>query len=669
MKCKNCGGDLIFENSIWTCTSCGSQFSMMEFCGEVDVFICYSESDENGRRTKDSVIAQEIYNLLEQYKIKAFYKRVSLENVTGRDAEVTEEAALNVSKIVLVIGTSKDSFEKLWERYEKNISSKKIIPVYLGMDAKYIPTAINSIQALKYDQVGASSDLISVVSRFLGRKIETEQNYKILSNKQQNKTRVLVIVISIIMLIILVVGTLVVWNLVAKPRNSTDELSDGIAATNKSEEDAAETDQKDKEALYSESLKHIDNSEYADAIIKLSELGDYKDSSALLKTCYAKYSGYYYDEENGVYFQLQHYEDNGSIEIYAMNEEGKKCTISETIKFDGCRSDFTFNDSENNHGSGKIVLNNTGVDVSVKTSDVKSEVYLPDITISFSLKEKADQPISEDVSSDFYRDILINRTTIGDLNRLGYDLSYETTLDNNGYQQLYKIDNTEILVAVSGFEQDKLYDYAYGIVIPPEHEEPDFSDEKDYIVVAIQGPASIIIPDKIGETDIPIINDNLIYCPNCEIWSSGFIVDFMYTGKSLDEREEIKEDTPVSMCSRTSVGNNEFKQKLEDWGIYSGYEGNEISITNDNDDYILPYSSSRNLTESDLEGLSNDELRKARNEIVARHGRRFQDAELQAYFDSKPWYSGTIDPDDFNIQTMLSDIERDNMDFIKEREE
>ena len=89
----------------------------------------------------------------------------------------------------------------------------------------------------------------------------------------------------------------------------------------------------------------------------------------------------------------------------------------------------------------------------------------------------------------------------------------------------------------------------------------------------------------------------------------------------------------------------------------------------DMEGYILPNSSYERLTEADLEGLSNDELRLARNEIVARHGRKFKDEQLNAYFSSKAWYNGRIEPDDFDDEFELSKIEKENMDFIKKHEE
>ncbi len=84
-------------------------------------------------------------------------------------------------------------------------------------------------------------------------------------------------------------------------------------------------------------------------------------------------------------------------------------------------------------------------------------------------------------------------------------------------------------------------------------------------------------------------------------------------------------------------------------------------------DYILEFSSTRILSNSELTDLSAEELRIARNEIYARHGRKFKDKELQDYFNTKPWYHGTIEPNRFNDNS-LSDIEMKNRDLIQEYE-
>lgn len=83
--------------------------------------------------------------------------------------------------------------------------------------------------------------------------------------------------------------------------------------------------------------------------------------------------------------------------------------------------------------------------------------------------------------------------------------------------------------------------------------------------------------------------------------------------------------------------------------------------------YFLPTSSSEYLTMSDLEGFSQDDCRMARNELYARHGRRFDDPNLQAYFDALDWYEGTIAPSDFD-ESVMNEYEIANRDLIVQYE-
>ncbi len=82
--------------------------------------------------------------------------------------------------------------------------------------------------------------------------------------------------------------------------------------------------------------------------------------------------------------------------------------------------------------------------------------------------------------------------------------------------------------------------------------------------------------------------------------------------------------------------------------------------------YLLP-SDTRLLTQSDLEGMTREEVQLARNEIFARHGRVFQTASIQAYFDACAWY--VPDPDyDEDEPGALSEIEQANVRFLVEYE-
>ena len=80
-------------------------------------------------------------------------------------------------------------------------------------------------------------------------------------------------------------------------------------------------------------------------------------------------------------------------------------------------------------------------------------------------------------------------------------------------------------------------------------------------------------------------------------------------------------------------------------------------------DYILEDSSERLISKEELWDLTQEELNYARNEIYARHGRRFKDETLQSYFDSQPWYEGIYAPEEFDHE-WLSDVEKENAELI-----
>ena len=120
-----------------------------------------------------------------------------------------------------------------------------------------------------------------------------------------------------------------------------------------------------------------------------------------------------------------------------------------------------------------------------------------------------------------------------------------------------------------------------------------------------------------------------------------------------------------SVLSKTEKTNISTIKAYED---YLDGDSDTGGSTVTNGDYIIPDSSTRYLSDSDVRGLDDHTLMLARNEIYARHGRKFNDAEIRAYFESKSWYYPTIDPADFT-EDMLSDVEKANIAFIKSYED
>lgn len=671
MKCKNCGGELKYENNTWKCTSCGRQFSVSEYCNEIDVYICYSETDENGRRTNDSVIAQEIYHLLEQNGIKSFYKRTSLENYSGSDAVNMDEAALNQANMILFLGTSTDVFQSLWEKYGRNSKNKKIIPICHGIEAKDLPKEMNRIQAIKYDRVGSSSDLLSAVFRMLGRQKDNSQSFTEMAQNRQTKKKKIIVSVVMISIIAIVVVAIAIKKSVSDISESNDNENTSFSDENKTDNEPTLIDINE---LYASGIEYMEDGRYADAIEAFSETGDYKDSQNKVRICYAKYEGYYQDERTGVTIQLQNLDENGII-IIQSSDEGKQCTIDQAVRFEGKECKFIFVDSEGNTGESSVVLNNSGFVLTIKNKKKSSSLYVTDAEIDFSIEDKSDQSYGNRMSLNTIREVLSEKTTLGDLKRMGYDYQFEQPLMDFAKTGYYRIKDTDVMVAAYEYDLNK----AYKKKAPsgyPTFENP-INNVDDCIIYGIKAPAYIVAPDRIGQTVDPYIDGDYMFIPECDFDDKGTFYYSRYNWESDHEIEKeigrvISNDTYFLICSdnNTEIEYYEaLKQAFNE--CVTEMNDTERQITNTgigNDSYIISDSSSRYLTEDDIKGMTNDDLRKARNEIVARHGRRFQDKELQAYFDTMPWYNGTIEPDDFDMNSILSDIEKENMDFIKKHE-
>lgn len=90
-----------------------------------------------------------------------------------------------------------------------------------------------------------------------------------------------------------------------------------------------------------------------------------------------------------------------------------------------------------------------------------------------------------------------------------------------------------------------------------------------------------------------------------------------------------------------------------------------VSVTSSpsNQDYLLPDSARRELSRDELKSFDRDTLNLALNEIFARHGRKFSDPDINAYFSSKSWYHPTIAAKDFDV-SILNRYENYNINLI-----
>ena len=156
----------------------GIQKGILEISGKeepYDIFICYKETNENGERTVDSVMAQDIYDMLTANKYRVFFARISLEDKLGTAYEPYIFAALNSARIMLAVGTDYEYYNAVWVRNEwsrflammSKDKKKALIPCYKGIDAYDIPKEFKHLQAQDMGKVGAMQDLLRGIKKIL----------------------------------------------------------------------------------------------------------------------------------------------------------------------------------------------------------------------------------------------------------------------------------------------------------------------------------------------------------------------------------------------------------------------------------------------------------------------------------------------------------------------
>ena len=140
-----------------------------------DVFICYKETDESGKRTQDSVIANDIYYQLTREGFKVFYAAITLEDKLGTEYEPYIFSALNSSKVMLSLGTKPEYFNAVWVKNEwsrflkimKKDRTKLLIPCYRDMDPYELPEEFAHLQAQDMSKIGFINDIVRGIEKVI----------------------------------------------------------------------------------------------------------------------------------------------------------------------------------------------------------------------------------------------------------------------------------------------------------------------------------------------------------------------------------------------------------------------------------------------------------------------------------------------------------------------
>lgn len=548
MKCRNCGGELIFRDNMGFCQNCGSNQKIDSVFENTDVCICYIENDIAGRRTKDSIISAEIYTKLESKNISTFYEHISAADIAGDDLEMFRSVAISRAKLIILVGTSEENFSALYKKYADTLQDKKIIPVISDIKPEQLPEELRRLQASNFDTIGAINDLSVSILNILGRgeEVELEEIY----NKKTKKKKTIITVLTSFFLALISVA--VIMLIVFGPKKEST-----VVLTN--------------DDIYNNAITLVNEQQFLEAAIEFNKIIDYKDSSNQIKKIYDRYDGYYQDAENDCSLYLNIIDGKTAEFSFEKTKENKVVKTEGTMLIENNKIGGEYVDSLSNEGNISVGFNNDFVELIITTETAQGEVSFGNINIQLRLENKTDRPQIRTVTKDELLSWITNITYVEDIKALGYELEYidDSGPYNENFGTQYKIANTDIIVISSNYDLTK---------DNGEYTE-DLSVLKGNAVVALLAPAKFICSEKIGQSACVFSEKGIVYVPNTTMVTSiynsdmktflNFMVDgFSETSNTTDSRTMsnlvIEANSMIGISSKKMIGEYNYNTIVEE---------------------------------------------------------------------------------------------------------
>lgn len=144
-----------------------NRFRQVQKMENFDIFISFKNTDDEGRLTEDSKIAELLYKEFCARKISAFYSNITLLKLGESVYKRSIDKALDTAKILILIGTEMDYIESRWIKYEWESfhtdilngvkSDGEIITYTKNINAHSLPRALRSYQNCSISDMNISS--------------------------------------------------------------------------------------------------------------------------------------------------------------------------------------------------------------------------------------------------------------------------------------------------------------------------------------------------------------------------------------------------------------------------------------------------------------------------------------------------------------------------------
>ena len=629
-----------------------------------DVFICYKETDDNGRRTMDSVLANDLYHQLTQEGFKVFFSCITLEDKLGTEYEPYIFAALNSAKVMVVLGTRPEYFSAVWVRNEwsrfltliKNGEQKVLIPAYRDMSPYDLPEEFSHLQALDMSRLGFMQDLIRGIKKILGTEsvagtasVATSpllrRAFLFLENREWKNAESYCDRI-----------------LDQEPENAQAYVCKLMAELQVSEREAL----KKHAAVLPKNNTYRLALRYADAPLK-TELEGYaqqQDDKPQQKQDAAQAASAIRDWINRI--------RRNPLPLFLI--AAVLCMVLIVYLTAYVAPSKKLNRAMALIDAGEYdtaypMLESLGKDELIADNRYQRAV---------ALAEAGDFSEAMKIQGELEGDSNITQAQMDHLSTLlknGRELAAADTLEESvpGWKAAYRRSLANAAGEHSGHKDICTY-ALYDI-------EEDGTPELFLKAGASEEDCCFMLYTAVEDEPISLATFPAAHLSVCGISEKGF---FLLHGESMGDEwiqrctvfnGELSAETVFGAYGkdRHALTHLDVYEIDDDTGLNwtaNQAEDNQNVLDNYVDDYLIPCSSTDYLTDKNLQWLSWEECTLARNEIYARHGRIFKTAEIAAYFKSKDWYAGTIPSNvfDANEAGYLSDVEYANTRFILDYE-
>lgn len=181
--------------------------------------------------------------------------------------------------------------------------------------------------------------------------------------------------------------------------------------------------------------------------------------------------------------------------------------------------------------------------------------------------------------------------------------------------------------------------------IPPTTQ-PTTAAEKE--VISVVGYDYESAKRKLEDLGFKVAEGNHLYST---LYSEGYVIS-----QTPESGEKAKAGTVITLD--ISLG----EEYVEPETTKALEESSQSSATDNS--FIFANSDSSYISQSDVKNLSDSELELALNEIYAKRGWIFSDAELSAYFNSQAWYTPRYTSSEFSKNVTFNEYEQANIQLI-----